>query len=243
MKWDIFAVQAVMPNDHSKQDQHNQRKQLKRCDHTDTNKEDHIETRDDDETKVVMSTDDHLKQGVQSNRYDSLDQEQNYRVGSINRIDYDGQGQSGARGMQQIDDLGYYDSNSDDDNEDNGDTFHDSIQAEDMIDDTYNDDDDVNRKPTNNVIDHGEQRLKLYIINYAVSAKLEWCFKTCHVNNTKFNQKKKTKEDEVYWIPDPLDHLDNISSIPDLYSNKQMIQPYHRLLKHVYNRMTYYGEQ
>ena len=136
-----------------------------------------------------MSTNDHLKQGVQSNRYDSLEQEQNYCFGSINRIDYDGQGQSyrdpsllddndnsgndsndthrfttisesddtsepaprydsrirriptaavapelntyvdqsGARGMQQIDDLVYYDSNSDDDNEDNGDTFHDSI--------------------------------------------------------------------------------------------------------------------
>ena len=67
---------------------------MKRCDHTDTNKENHIETRNDDETKVVMYTDDHLKQGVQSNRYDSLEQEQNYCFGSINRIDYDGQGQS-----------------------------------------------------------------------------------------------------------------------------------------------------
>ena len=33
------VVQVVMPNNHSKQDQHNQR-QLKRCDHTGTNKED-----------------------------------------------------------------------------------------------------------------------------------------------------------------------------------------------------------
>ena len=38
-----------------------------------------------------------------------------------------------------------------------------------MIDDTYNDDDDVNRKPINNMIDHGEQRLTLYIIKYVVS--------------------------------------------------------------------------
>ena len=88
------VVHVIMPNDHSKQDQHSQRKQLKRCDHTDSNKEDHIETRDDNNTIVVMSTDDHLKQGVQSKRYDSLEQEQNYCVGSINKIDYDGQGQS-----------------------------------------------------------------------------------------------------------------------------------------------------
>ena len=38
-----------------------------------------------------------------------------------------------------------------------------------MIDDTYNDNDNVNRKPINNMIDHGEQRLTLYIINYGVS--------------------------------------------------------------------------
>ena len=222
------VVQVIMPNDHSKQNQHNQRKQLKRYDHTDTNKEDHIETRDDDKTKVVISMDDHLKQGVQSNWYDSLEQEQHYCFGSIIRIDYDGQGQSDrdpsllddnddcgndsndthrfaiffelndnsepasrndsrirriptaavapelnacvdqlrARDMQQINDLVYYDSNSDD--EDNRDTFHASIQIEDMIDDTYNDNDDVNRKPINNVIDYGEKRLTLYIINYVV---------------------------------------------------------------------------
>ena len=58
------VVQVIMSNDYSKQDQHNQRKLLKRYDHTDTNKEDHIETRDDDRIKVVMSMNDHLKQGV-----------------------------------------------------------------------------------------------------------------------------------------------------------------------------------
>ena len=76
-------VQVVMPNDHSKQDHHNQKKELKRCDHTDTNKEDQV----------------------------------------------------------------YYDSNS------NNDTFHDATQIEDVIEDTYDDNGDVNRKLINNVID------------------------------------------------------------------------------------------
>ena len=124
-------------------------------------------------------------------------------------------------------DLAYYDSYSDDDNEDNGDTFHDYIQLEDVIDDTYNDNDNVNRKPTSNVIDYGEQRLTLYIINYVVSVKLEWSLN--RVDNIKFDQKKelkqcdhtdKNKKDQVYWIPDPLDHLDSIISNPDLYSSK-----------------------
>ena len=110
--------------------------------------------------------------------------------------------------MQQIDDLVYYDSNRDGDNEDNGDTFHDSIQVEDMIDDTYNDDDDVNRKPTIIVIDCGEQHLK------------EWSLKKYRIDNI--------KEDQAYWIPDPLDHLDSISSFPDLYSNKQNPAPLKR---------------
>ena len=114
------------------------------------------------------------------------------------------------------------------------------------------------RNQHNNVIDFGKQRLTLYIINYVVTAKLEWNLKKYRVHNINFDQKKElkrcdhtdaNKEDQVYWIPDPLDHLDSISSIPDLYSildlysNKQRIQPNHRLLKHVYNRMTYYGEQ
>ena len=81
------------------------------------------------------------------------------------------------------------------------------------------------------------------------------------VNNIKFDQKKElkrcdhtdaNKEDQVYWIPDPLDHLYSTSSIPDLYSNKQRIQPnyhdhskqnLHGRLKYIYNRMVYYREQ
>ena len=36
------VVQVVMPNDHSKKDQHDQKKELKRCDYTGTNKEDQV---------------------------------------------------------------------------------------------------------------------------------------------------------------------------------------------------------
>ena len=61
------VVQVVMPNDHSKQDQYDQKKELKRCDHTDANKEDQVENRDDDETKVITSTNDHLKEDLKSN--------------------------------------------------------------------------------------------------------------------------------------------------------------------------------
>ena len=41
-------------------------------------------------------------------------------------------------------------SNSDDGNKNDNDTFYDAIQAEDAIDDTYNDNDNVNREPINN---------------------------------------------------------------------------------------------
>ena len=120
-----------------------------------------------------------------------------------------------------------------------------------LIDDTYHDNDDVNRKQINNVIDYGEQRLTLYIINYVVSAKLEWSLKKYRIDNIKFDQKKElkrgnhtdaNKEDQVYWMPDLLDHLDSISSIPDLYSNNSK-QDLHGPLKHVYNRKTYHREQ
>merc|ERR1719491_604461 len=104
----------------------------------------------------------------------------------------------------EIDDLVYHDSNNDGDNEDNGDTFNDSIQVEDMIE--Y-------RKPINNAInaidygeerltpinnainaiDYGEQRLTLYIFNYAVSAKVEWSLKKHCVDNIKLDQKKELK--------------------------------------------------
>ena len=41
-------------------------------------------------------------------------------------------------------------SNSNNGNENDDDTFHDAIQAEDAIDDTYDDNNDVNREPINN---------------------------------------------------------------------------------------------
>ena len=68
------VVQVMMPNDHLKQDQHNQKKELKQCDHTDANKKNQVS---------------------------------------------------------------------------NNDTFHDVIQVEDVIDDTYDDNNNVNRKPIN----------------------------------------------------------------------------------------------
>ena len=76
-----------------------------------------------------------------------------------------------------------------------------------FINDTYHDNDDVNRNQINNVIDYGEQRLTLYIINYVVSAKLEWTLKKYRVDNIEFDQKKElkqwnhtdtNKEDQVY---------------------------------------------
>ena len=46
------VVQVVIPNDHSKQDQHDQKKELKCCDHTGTNKEDQVyyDSNSDDDT-------------------------------------------------------------------------------------------------------------------------------------------------------------------------------------------------
>ena len=75
--------------------------------------------------------------------------------------------------MQQIEGQVYYNCNS------NNDIFHDATQVEDVIEDTY-DDDNVNWKPINNgflqpvgkrkgairMMYDEEQRLTLYIINY-----------------------------------------------------------------------------
>ena len=54
--------------------------------------------------------------------------------------------------MEQIDDLVYYDSNSDvdDDDEDDDNTFHDAIQVEDVIEDTNDDDVTTYGEPINN---------------------------------------------------------------------------------------------
>ena len=58
--------------------------------------------------------------------------------------------------------------------------------------------------------------------------------------------------DSICLMPDPINHHDSICSVTDPYSNKQWNQPNHHdhskqdlygPLKHVYNRMTYYGEQ
>ena len=57
--------------------------------------------------------------------------------------------QAQVQGMQQIDDLVYYDSNSDDDEYDD-DTFHDVIQVKNIIEDTNDDDAIIYREPINN---------------------------------------------------------------------------------------------
>ena len=51
---------------------------------------------------------------------------------------------------KQIDDLVYYDRNSKDDKENDDDTFHDTIQVEDVIEETNDDDDNVHGEPINN---------------------------------------------------------------------------------------------
>ena len=57
-----------------------------------------------------------------------------------------------VQGMEHIDDVVYYDSNSDGDNDnvDDDDTFHDAIQVEDVIEDSNDDDDIINGEPINN---------------------------------------------------------------------------------------------
>ena len=118
-------------------------------------------------------------------------------------------------------------SNNNDSDENDNDTFHDAIQVENVINDTYNN----NRKPINNGF-------------------------LQPVGKRKGAKGMMHEHEGVLYVqssmPDPFDHLDSISLIPDPYSNKQWNQPNHHdyskqdlygPLKHVYNRKTYYGEQ
>ena len=57
--------------------------------------------------------------------------------------------QTQVQGMQQINDLVYYDSNSDDD-EDGGDTLYDVIQVENVIEDTNDNDATIYGEPIKN---------------------------------------------------------------------------------------------
>ena len=56
--------------------------------------------------------------------------------------------QARVQGMNQINDLVYY--NSSDDDEDDDDTFHDTIQVEDVMKDTNDDDASIYGQPINN---------------------------------------------------------------------------------------------
>ena len=123
----------------------------------------------------------------------------------------------------------YSNSNSDDGNKNDDDTFHDATQVISLIDDT-NDDNNDTRKTINN------ESLQL-------------------VGEWKGTTEMMYEDEGILYVnhllPDPLDHLDNISML-DPYSNKQWNQPnqhdcskqdLYGPLIHVYNRMTYYGEQ
>ena len=118
---------------------------------------------------------------------------------------------------------------SDDGNENNDDTFHNATQVE-SVNDGTDDDNNDDRKPINN-------------------GSLQ------PVDKRKGTTGIMHEHEGILYVqhlmPDLLDHLDNIS-MPDLYSNKQWNQPnqhdcskqdLYGPLKHVYNRIKYYGEQ
>ena len=177
-----------MPKDHLRQDQHNQKKELKQCNYTDVIKEDQA----------------------------------------------------------------YYDSNS------NNDTFHDAIQAENTIDDTYGDDDDVNKRPINN-----NDRKPINNEFLQPVGQQEGATGMMYVHEALLYVQYSMQDpldhlDSISSKPDPysnkqlLDPLDNISSIQDLYSNKQWNQSNHHEYskqdlhgpsKHLYNRKSYHGDQ
>ena len=87
------VVQVVMPNDHSKQDQHNQRKQLEWCDHTDANKEDQVyyDSNSDDDTATQVENvsentyvDNNCVLGKQTNSNSDDDNENDDGNGNVN---------------------------------------------------------------------------------------------------------------------------------------------------------------
>ena len=160
--------------------------------------------------------------------------------------------QAGVRGMQQIEGQVYYNcnsnndifhdatqvedviedtyddnnnvhgkpinSNNDDGNGNNNDTFHDAIQVEDVIDNTYDDNDNLNRKPINNVIDgtdNDDNNNNQKSINNGFLQPVGE-----RKGSTGMMYKHEIAVYLQYSVPDILDHLDSISSIPDLYSNK-----------------------
>ena len=91
------------------------------------------------------------------------------------------------------------------------------IQVEYMIDDTYDDNDKINRKPINNVIDdtNDDNRNNQKPINNGFLQSIGQ-----RKGSTGMMYKHEVAVYLQYSVPDILDHLDSISSIPDLYSNK-----------------------
>ena len=87
-----------------------------------------------------------------------------------------------------------------------------------MIDDTYNDNDNVNRKPINNVIDDTDDD------NNNDQKPINNGFLQL-VGKQKGATGMMYKHEGVlyiqYLVPDPLNHLNSISLMPERYSNKQ----------------------
>ena len=121
-----------------------------------------------------------MKQGVQSNRYDFLEQEQHYCFGSIIRIGYDEKGKS-DRDPNLLD---------------KDDTFHDSTQVEDVIKDTYDNDDVVNQKPIKNGF-------------------------LQPVGERKGATGMMYEHEGVLYVQYFIDHLNIISLMPEPYSNQE----------------------
>ena len=105
------------------------------------------------------------------------------------------------------------------------------IQVEYMIDDTYDDNDKINRKPINNVIDdtNDDNRNNQKPINNGFLQSIGqrkgstgMMYEDKGVLYIQYLMPDPLNNlDSIRLMPEPLDHLDSISLMPDLYSNKQ----------------------
>ena len=118
-----------------------------------------------------------------------------YRVDNDDSNSDDDTFHEAVRGMQQIDDLVYYDSNINNDNKDNGDTFRDATKIEDAIEDTYDDDTNAHGKPINSNSDDGNENDDdtFHDAIQVEDTELDWNLKKYRVDNIKFDQKKELK--------------------------------------------------
>lgn len=128
-------------------------------------------------------------------------------------------------------------SNSNDGNENNDDTFHDAIQVEEVMDDTDYDDyenNDCGRLFQSIYRVDSNINLLQIVLSIFLQHRCKWILKKYCLDNIKFDQKKelksarpneccfimKRKDGECHMkakfnAPDPLDYLDSICSNPD----------------------------